>query len=134
MQDCYANDATFIDPVFVDLDSAETKAMWAMLITSGKDMRVEFRNIRETANGASAEWDAWYTFSKTGNKVLNRVNSSFDIRDGKIVAQRDRFNFYSWARQALGFTGLLLGWTPFLKRKIRSTARLNLKLYMASKS
>ena len=34
-------------------------------------------------------------------------------------------------RQALGAPGLLLGWSPSLKRKVRSTAAGNLKKFLA---
>lgn len=134
MQDCYAAAATFNDPVFTDLNAAEVRSMWAMLIKSGKDMRVEFKNIKGDERGATAEWDAWYTFSSTGNKVHNQVKASFLIEGGKIVKHTDHFNFYRWATQALGLTGTLLGWTSFLKHKISTTAKKNLKSFMAAKA
>lgn len=130
MQDCYADNATFSDPVFTNLNAAQVRSMWAMLVKSGKDMRVEFKNIKATAHGGTAEWDAYYTFSKTGNKVLNHVKAQFVIENGKIVKHTDQFNFYKWARQALGTAGLLLGWTSYLKNKIGSTAKKNLTDYM----
>jgi ketosteroid isomerase-like protein len=130
MQDCYAENATFSDAVFTDLNAAQVRSMWAMLIKSGKDMRVEFKNIQATANGGTAEWEAYYTFSKTGNKVINHIKAQFIIENGKIVQHKDQFSFYKWARQALGATGLLLGWTSFLKNKISSTAKKNLADYM----
>lgn len=130
MQDCYAENATFSDAVFRNLNAAEVKSMWAMLIKSGKDMRVEFKNIEENEKGVTAEWDAWYTFSKTGKKVHNHVIASFLIEDGKIVKHTDYFNFYRWASQALGLTGILLGWTGFLKNKIAATAKKNLEGFM----
>lgn len=122
MQDCYADEATFSDPVFSNLNTSEVRSMWAMLVRTGKDMRLEFKNITGTENGATAEWDAWYTFSATGNKVHNKVKASFVIENGKITQHTDHFSFYSWASQALGFSGKLLGWTSFLKNKIRSSA------------
>lgn len=133
MQDCYADHATFSDPVFTSLNAAQAKAMWAMLLKNGKDLRVEFKNIAASEKGGTAEWDAWYTFSATGNKVLNRIKASFIIENGKIVQHTDQFSFYKWARQALGFTGLLLGWTTFLKNKIREKAKKNLEAFMSSK-
>ena len=131
MQDCYAADATFSDPVFTDLNATEVRAMWAMLVKNGKDMRLEFKNIKGTENGATAEWDAWYTFSKTGNKVHNSVKADFQIENGKIVKHTDHFDFYKWAKQALGRTGVLLGWTSFFHNKISTTARKGLQSYMA---
>lgn len=130
MQDCYAEDATFNDPVFINLNGAEVRSIWAMLIKNGKDMRLEFKNIKGSENGGTAEWDAWYTFSKTGNKVHNQIKASFLIKNGKIVKHTDHFSFYKWARQALGITGALLGWTGFLKNKIRKTGKKNLDNFM----
>lgn len=134
MQDCYAENAMFSDPVFSNLNSAEVRSMWAMLVNNGRDMRLEFKNIKGTENGATAEWDAWYTFSKTGNKVHNQIKASFMIENGKIVRHTDHFNFYKWASQALGITGKLLGWTSFLRNKISSTARKNLETFMTRKA
>lgn len=134
MQDCYAAEATFSDPVFTNLNAAEVRSMWAMLIKNGKDMRMEFKNIKGSGDRVTAEWDAWYTFSKTGNKVHNQIKASFLIEDGKIVTHTDSFSFYRWARQALGLTGTLLGWTSFLKTKISTTAKKTLKTFMEVKA
>jgi ketosteroid isomerase-like protein len=134
MQDCYAVDATFSDPVFTNLNAAEVRSMWAMLLKSGKDMRIEFKNIKSNEDGATTEWDAWYTFSTTGNKVHNSIKASFLIGNGKIIKHTDHFDFYRWARQALGLTGILLGWTSFLRNKISTTAKKNLKSFMLGKN
>lgn len=132
MQNCYADNATFSDPVFSNLNANQVRAMWAMLIKSGKDMRIEFKNISGNDTGGTAEWDAYYTFSATGNKVINRIKASFRIENGKITRHTDDFNFYTWAKQALGFTGLVLGWTSFLRNKISTKAKGNLETFMAS--
>lgn len=133
MQTCYADNASFSDPIFSNLNAAEVRAMWAMLLGSAKDMRMEFKNINATKDGATAEWDAYYTFSKTGRKVVNRVKATFLIENGKIVKHQDVFNFHQWARQALGTPGLLLGWTSFLRNKISQQAKKNLENYMSAK-
>ncbi|WEK19153.1 MAG: nuclear transport factor 2 family protein [Candidatus Pedobacter colombiensis] len=131
MQDCYADNASFSDPVFTNLNTLEVRSMWAMLLKNGKDMRLEFKNISTDETGTHAEWDAWYTFSATGNRVHNHICASFIIENGKIIKHTDHFSFYKWAKQALGFTGLLLGWTSFIKNKIRAKARKNLEAFMA---
>lgn len=131
MQDCYSDKATFSDPVFTDLDAAQVRAMWAMLIKSGKDMRVEFSAVKATENGATAHWDAHYTFSATGRKVWNQIDAQFLIEDGKIVQHRDHFDFYTWSKQSLGLTGKLLGWTSFLRNKVKKQASDKLAAYMS---
>jgi len=122
MQSCYHAEATFSDPVFPDLNSDEVKAMWQMLLTSSKDLRVEFSDVTDTG----ARWDAWYTFSRSGRPVHNIVRSTFTFRDGLILTQKDEFNFWRWSHQALGISGTLLGWTPVVSNKVRSTARKSL--------
>ena len=44
-----------------------------------------------------------------------------------IARHTDRFSFWRWSRQALGPVGLWLGWTPFLRAKVRANARAGLK-------
>jgi hypothetical protein len=122
MQSCYHPGATFSDPVFQNLDSAEVKSMWEMLLRSSKDLKVEFSDVTEN----SARWDAWYTFSRSGRPVHNIVRSHFTFCDGLIFNQKDDFNFWRWSHQALGLSGTLLGWTPVVSNKVRTLARKNL--------
>lgn len=125
MQSMYHDQATFSDPVFQNLDSVEVKAMWQMLLTASKDLRLEFSDVKDT----SAHWEAWYSFSRTGRKVHNIIDATFEFRDGLIYRHQDRFSFWRWSQQALGLTGTLLGWTPFVKNKVRTLARKNLDDY-----
>ncbi len=127
---CYHSEAQFSDPVFPLLDAAHVRAMWKMLLTSGTDLRVEFRVIEESATEGRVEWDARYTFGATGRKVHNRVSSTFVIKDGLILVQKDTFNFWRWSRQALGTSGLLLGWTVIVRNKVRATAAARLEKTM----
>lgn len=130
MQACYADNATFSDEVFVNLNAKEVKSMWEMLIKTGKDLKLDFSKIEANERNGKAHWDACYTFSKTGNKVINRIDAQFTFENGKIVKHIDSFNFYVWSKQALGFSGILLGWTSFLKNKIRTIARKSLQDFM----
>ncbi|HTE32576.1 MAG TPA: nuclear transport factor 2 family protein [Chryseolinea sp.] len=130
MQDMYHPEATFRDPVFQDLNAAEVKAMWQMLIMAGKDLQVTFSQVTATEDRGSCLWEARYTFSRTGKRVHNIIRSSFEFRDGKIFRHVDEFDFWRWSRQALGVSGLLLGWTPFIRNKVRTTARRGLDNFM----
>jgi ketosteroid isomerase-like protein len=133
MQNCYADNAIFSDAVFVNLNAAQVKAMWQMLITRGKDLQLEFKNINADEKSGSAEWTATYTFSATGKKVINHIHADFLFEDGKISKHTDSFNFYTWAKQALGPAGVLLGRTSFFKNKIRKTAIRSLDNFMNNK-
>ena len=133
MQDCYADNATFSDEAFVNLNSAQVKAMWEMLISRGKDLQIRFQNVSADEKSGSCEWIANYTFSKTGRKVENHIKANFEFENGKIVKHLDHFDFYKWSSQALGLPGKLLGWTSFLKNKVRQTAMKSLDDFMNSK-
>jgi hypothetical protein len=74
---------------------------------------------------------ARYLFSQTGRTVVNRIQARFVFRDGRIVEHRDSFDLWRWARQALGFKGALLGWSPAVQRAIRAQARKGLDAFRA---
>ncbi len=133
MQDCYADTAVFSDEVFVNLNSKQVKAMWEMLVTGGKDTKLDFKNVTASGTRGDAEWTAYYTFSATGRKVVNNVKGNFIIENGKIIKHTDVFSFYKWSKQALGISGALLGWTPFLKKKVRKFAMSRLSDFQAKK-
>jgi len=130
MAACYHPAVTFSDEVFTDLEGARAAGMWLMLCERGKNLRVEFRDIEADDSAGRAHWEAWYTLSSTGRPVHNRIDADFDFRDGKIIRHRDRFNFWSWARQALGPTGWLLGWSGFVKKRVRLQAARNLAAFL----
>ena len=128
---CYAPDVQFSDPVFTDLRGSAAGAMWRMLCARGKDLKIEFRDVRADGTTGSAHWEAWYTFSTTGRKVHNIIEATFEFRDGKITRHTDRFDLHRWSGLALGLPGKLLGWTPLLQNKIRAMAKKGLDDYLA---
>ena len=130
MQDCYSDQALFNDEVFKDLDARKVRKMWEMLVKRSTDLKIEYSNVQAEDKNGSAEWVAWYTFSQTGRKVRNKIHSSFEFENGKITTHTDRFHFHNWSSQALGFTGKLLGWTSFLKNKVRKNAMHALEKYI----
>lgn len=134
MATCYHPDATFSDPAFRNLKGDEPADMWRMLLErSNGNLKIEFEVLHADAEQGEAKWDAWYPFSTTGRKVHNKIHARFRFKDGLIIEHKDHFNFWSWSRQALGTPGLLLGWTPFLRNKVSSTAMAGLKKWRASK-
>lgn len=130
---CYHRDVHFSDPVFPDLHGPRAGAMWTMLCERGKDLRIEYRDVHADDARGSAHWDAYYTFATTGRPVVNRIDASFEFRDGLIVRHVDQFNLHAWAGQALGMPGKLLGWTPFMHGKVRAMAAKNLEAFAGSR-
>lgn len=139
MATCYAPDARFDDPAFSLAGRDEIGGMWAMLCDAtkakGQDAwRLEFSSVQADKRGGSAHWEAHYRFSATGRLVHNTIEAQFAFdADNLIKRHQDDFPFWRWSRQALGAPGLLLGWTPFLRNKVRATAAASLKKYLAAK-
>lgn len=134
MQESYADNATFSDPVFQDLKAEQVRAMWEMFLTKSDSLTVDFGNVELVGEMVTASWTARYTLSSTGRPVENNIRAIFKIKNGKILRHTDSFNFYSWTRQALGLKGTLLGWTPLVKNKIRRTAMTSLLTFMRRKN
>ncbi|HJW34250.1 MAG TPA: nuclear transport factor 2 family protein [Holophagaceae bacterium] len=128
---CYHDDAVFMDPAFGRLKAAEARAMWAMFAARATELEVTFE-VKDADDGSGAvHWEAKYPFSGTGRRVHNVIEAQFGFHEGKILAHRDQFDLWAWSRQALGLPGILLGWSPFMKRKIQARARMQLAKWMA---
>jgi hypothetical protein len=135
MAACYAPDAVFDDEAFSLKGRRQVGGMWAMLCDAvkakGRDVwKIEVSAITER----SAHWEASYRFSATGRMVHNVIDAEFEFDPaGLITRQRDRFDFWRWARQALGAPGLLLGWSPMLRAKVRAQAAKNLDRFLVAR-
>lgn len=131
MVSLYADHVYFEDPAFGKLHGERARNMWRMLIESqqGKDFRIEFKNVTEH----SAHWEAFYTFTPSGRKVHNVIHAQFEIENGKIVRHIDHFNLHSWAKQALGVKGWVLGGTSFFQRKLELQTNSMLEKFEAKK-
>jgi hypothetical protein len=125
MASCYAEDARFSDPVFTDLRGQQVGDMWRMLCASATDLSLTVDSVTDT----SAHWVATYTFPSTGRRVVNDIRASFVMSEGLILEHRDTFDLWAWSRQALGPTGVLLGWTPLLQGRVRGQAMAGLRRY-----
>ncbi len=130
MTACYHLEIVFSDPVFQTLEGERAVAMWHMLVGRSKDIEISFGEIQADEQQGSAHWEATYTYSATSRKVHNVVNAQFRFQDGHIVLHQDTFDLWKWAAQALGTSGSLLGWTPFLQRTIRRKAAQTLDAYI----
>jgi ketosteroid isomerase-like protein len=134
MNDCYSEDIVFSDPVFLVVRDDEVRAMWEMLCKNAKDFSLVFSDIELLDEEyATCRWTATYTFSKTGRKVVNRIKAYMKFHDGKIIEHSDAFRLSTWIGQALGWKGVLFGWTGFMKRAVQKNARKNLNNFMQKK-
>ncbi|MCP3749839.1 nuclear transport factor 2 family protein [Pseudomonas sp. SBB6] len=130
---CYSDDIVFSDPAFGTLRGKDAGDMWRMLTTRAKDFSLTFDSVRADERSASAHWVARYLFSQTGRTVVNDIQARFVLRDGKICEHHDSFDLWRWSRQALGTSGLLLGWSPLVQGKVRAQAQKGLRAFQAGR-
>jgi len=134
MAACYASDAHFDDEAFSLRGREQIGGMWTMLCDAVKAKGRDVWKLEASAiTDRSAHWEPTYNFSATGRTVHNIIDAEFEFDSaGLITRHRDRFDFWRWSRQALGAPGLLLGWSPFLRNKVRAQAAKNLARFTAS--
>jgi hypothetical protein len=104
--------------------------MWTMLCKRAKEFELHYDDVRADSEEGEARLNAKYLFSQTGRMVHNHINAQFKFKSGLIIEQVDSFDFWRWSRQALGFPGLIMGWTSFLQMKVQKQAFKNLKRFM----
>lgn len=126
----YHDQVVFEDPAFGKLKGEEVRNMWRMLIDRSRgNIKITCEDIMANEKKGSAIWQATYYFGHPRRKVINRVHAKFEFADGKIIKHTDRFSFWKWSRQALGWKGILFGWTPMMKAKFRKESRIKLLNY-----
>lgn len=131
MMECYHEDILFQDPAFGKLQGERAIKMWEMLVSQkSAHTKISFGNIQATTDHANARWIAEYRFGKKKRKVVNNVNAVFKIKDGKIIEHHDTFDLWKWSKQALGTSGYLLGWTPYMKTKIQQSTNKKLDAFI----
>lgn len=135
MLECYHKDVVFQDPAFGTLKGERARKMWKMLLSKkDSDLKIILKNCSVDKNKGNAEWVAQYTLTDTNRKVVNHVSAIFKFKDGKIIEHIDKFDLWKWTRQALGIKGYVLGWTPFMKKKIQQKLNQKLDKYIYKES
>ena len=139
MAACYAPDACFDDEVFSLRGDEQIGGMWHMLCEATQARhrdawKLSYRSIVADADCGQAHWEAQYRFSASGRKVHNVIDGVFEFDEAGLISRHtDRFDFWRWARQALGVPGALLGWTPFFRSQVKRQAAANLQKYLAKR-
>ena len=94
LEEVYAKSAHFDDNVFHYKDRDGIVGMWSKLPA---DARVEHEIVKVDGNTVVANLHWSYTLA--GTKVKNDETSTLTVVDGKIVKQREHFDFGVWAHQ-----------------------------------
>ena len=84
MAACYHPDAAFRDPIF-DLKGQEVADMWAMFCERGRDLVLDWRDVRADDREGSAHWEPRYTFSVTGRRRSKPHHKTFRLRRSALA-------------------------------------------------
>jgi len=125
---CYHDDIEFTDPAFGRLKGTEAKNMW--LMSKGKNLAIDYSNISADAEMGKGHWTATYTFSKTNRNVINKITSTFEFKDEKIIQHVDTFDLHIWAKQALGIKSNVLYALGILKSSIQRKSKKTLHTFI----
>ncbi|MFC4056947.1 nuclear transport factor 2 family protein [Planomonospora corallina] len=129
MEGCYHPEVTFGDPIFPEVEGRDRiMAMWRVQLGHGADLDLTLRAVTALPHAVTASWNAGYTFTATGRRVVHQVDSLFRFEGGLIIRHHDEFDFKRWSKMALGRpVGLVVGWTPAFRTRIRDRARQGLE-------
>ena len=122
----YHPQAQFWDPVFQSLEGPAVGTMWIMLCAQAQELKVQLKDLAVDGDQGQATWVAQYRFGRQGREVHNVIGARFQFQDGRILNHRDSFDLWRWSRQALGLSGVLLGWSPWFQRQIQHRAQAGL--------
>jgi ketosteroid isomerase-like protein len=133
---CYHADVSFGDPLYPEIEGRDrVVGMWRMLLDLSRGVEVSARDIQADNYSGTAHWTARYVFPQTGRRVVKEVDAQFRFDEGLIVRHHDQFDFRRWSTMAFGRpTGVLVGWSPSLRRRVRHQARGQLEDYLRSNS
>ena len=120
MASLYSPDASFEDEIY-RLRGEDVGKMWRGLMSRAKTLTVSYTIAKAGAGDGTVEWTARYDYPG-GGPVVNVILSELELVGGKIVRQRDRFDFPRWAAQALGTKGKLLGRFEWFRRVVSREA------------
>ena len=123
MADCYHPDATFQDIAFDLRGKKDISDMWRM-ICSG-DIRATVETVRADDREGYVKVVDEYTFTDTGRRVRNVIESRFRFADHLIIEQRDTCDPHAWAAMAIGgFGGFVAGRVGLLRQR-KAQRKLN---------
>jgi ketosteroid isomerase-like protein len=126
MAACYHPEATFQDIAFDLHGRNEIHDMWRMICAG--DIRATVEVVHAGDETGRARVVDEYTFTDTGRRVRNVIESRFAFKDQLIIEPRDTCDARQWASMALGgVSGFLAGRIAPLRRL---EARKKLKAFV----
>ena len=119
LEKLYAPNAIFKDNVFKFDDAQGIIGMWKKLPPDAKVMHEVLR-----VDGGDVVTKIAWDYTLFGKRVHNEEEAHLTIRDGRITAQREKFDFAEWGHEAFPFLpkGLLRVAEPLVAPLLRMFA------------
>ena len=123
MVSCYHKNIVFEDPIFGKLKGDKARKMWHWICYKGEDLKVTHSDITIDEDKGFAKCEVRYTYGERKRPILNRISAEFEFKDGKIIRHEDTFDLKTWATQAIGWKGKVIGGTSYFKKKLQFRSR-----------
>lgn len=131
----YHDDAKYRDEIF-DLRGKEINALWYTATRPEMNLIAHCKSLKVDGDRVTTDWNISYTIDTLNRKVELDETGVFQFQDGKIINHKDSYDFWSWCAQSLGFIGKALGWSQWLKNRVRNQAKKSVlsNMYAAQES
>ena len=120
--ECYHTNATFRDIAFDLHGKEEIHNMWRMICAG--DIRATFEVVQADDEQGRVRLIDEYTFSDTGRKVRNVIDSQFRFDDHLVIEHRDVCDPRAWASMAIGGVGGFLAGRVAVLREVKARRKL----------
>lgn len=128
MAGCHHLNAKFTDIAFDLRSKKQIHAMWHMICRPEGhegDIAAMFHVVHADDRRGWVNLVDDYTFSSTGRKIINVIDSHFCFENGLIIEQRDFCDPHAWAAMALGGVGGFLASRSHFLRSFKARQRLH---------
>ena len=118
----YHSNASYKDELF-ELKGVEIHALWYSAVQPDLNLSVELKSIKEVDGRVITEWVMNYTLDIINRRISLNEKGTFIFKGDKIIEHIDEYDFWSWCTQAFGIIGKSLGWSNWLRKRVRNQAR-----------
>lgn len=127
----YHSEAKYRDEIF-DFNGIEIHALWYNATLPEMDISVKLESIREEGDKVITEWEMRYTLDIIKRRINLKEKGVFEFKDEKIYRHTDTYDFWAWCTQAFGAIGRVMGWSNWLRNRVRNQARKSVLTHLYS--
>lgn len=128
MQACLHDDVKFHDMGFDLQGKGPVGLMWQMICLMPDGIRVRLADVGLKNGKWTAHWECHYYFRREPDSaprpVHNKIEATFQFKDGLIVGHEDTCDFWNWFKQATGNVGGMLEYADWLEDHMLSVVNI----------